>query len=126
MSKSKETIKSKEILKETSKDVISQKKFKTVIESSDDSDSTKKFKRLINMYLVNMSKLADNMVPELEVRFGTKKIKSLTKIDFYNVIKSLLNHNFTNTLENYYLKIITDNEHSNIRTQINGFPNIQH
>ena len=64
MSKSKETIKSKEILKETSKDVISQKKFKTVIESSDDSDSTKKFKRLINMYLVNMSKLADNMVPE--------------------------------------------------------------
>lgn len=73
MSKSKETIKSKEILKETSKDVISQKKFKT-IESSDDSDSTKKFKRLINMYLVNMSKLADNMVPELEVRFGTKKL----------------------------------------------------
>ena len=126
MSKSKETIKSKEILKETSKDVISQKKFKTVIESSDDSDSTKKFKRLINMYLVNMSKLADNMVPELEVRFGTKKIKSLTKIDFYNVIKSLLNHNFTNTLENYYLKIITDNETSNVRTQINGFPNIQH
>jgi hypothetical protein len=126
MSKSKEIIKSKEILKETSKDVISQKKFKTVIESSDDSDSTKKFKRLINMYLVNMSKLTDNMVPELEVRFGTKKIKSLTKIDFYNVIKSLLNHNFTNTLENYYLKIITDNELSKIRTQINGFPNIQH
>ena len=126
MSKSKETIKSKEILKETSTDVISQKKFKTVIESEDDSDNTKKLKRLINMYLVNMSKLADNMVPELEVRFGTKKIKSLSKIDFYNVIKSLLNHNFTNTLENYYLKIITDNELSNIRTQINGFPNIQH
>ena len=126
MSKLKETIKSKEILKETSNHVISQKKFKTVIESSDDSDSTKKLKRLINMYLVNMSKLSDNMVPELEVRFGTKKIKSLTKIDFYNVIKSLLNHNFTNTLENYYLKIITDNESSNIRTQINGFPNIQH
>jgi len=122
MSISKETTN----LKEKPANVISQKKFKTVIESSDDSDSTKNFKRLINMYLVNMSKLPDNMVPELEVRFGTKKIQSLTKIDFYNVIKSLLNYNFKNTLENYYLKIISDSEFSNIRTQINGFPNIQH
>ena len=47
MSKLKETIKSKEILKETSNHVISQKQFKTVIESSDDSDSTKKLKRQI-------------------------------------------------------------------------------
>ena len=38
----------------------------------------------------------------------------------------MLNYNFTNTLENYYLKIITSNESSNIRTQINGFPNIKH
>ena len=127
MSKSKVTTKSKETekLKETSQEVISQKKFQTVIESSDDSDSTKRFKRLINMYLVNKSKLPDNMIPEFEIRFGTKKIQSLTKIDFYNVIKSLYNYNFKNTLENYSLKIITDNEFSNIRTQITGFPNIQ-
>ena len=84
MSISKETTN----LKEKSANVISQKKFKTVIESSDDSDSTKNIKRLINMYLVNMSKLPETMLPELEVRFGTKKIQSLTKIDFYNVIKS--------------------------------------
>lgn len=122
MSISKETTN----LKEKSANVISQKKFKTVIESSDDSDSTKNLKRLINMYLVNMSKLPETMLPELEVRFGTKKIQSLTKIDFYNVIKSLLNYNFKNTLENYHLKIITESEFSNIRTQINGFPNIQH
>lgn len=122
MSISKETTN----LKENSANVILQKKFKTVIESSDDSDSTKNLKRLINMYLVNMSKLPETMIPELEVRFGTKKIQSLTKIDFYNVIKSLLNYNFKNTLENYHLKIITDSEFSNIRTQINGFPNIQH
>tara|TARA_B110000444_G_scaffold4800_1_gene4505 strand:+ start:16067 stop:19726 length:3660 start_codon:yes stop_codon:yes gene_type:complete len=122
MTTTKETTK----FKETALGVISQKKFKTVIESSDDSDATKKLKRLINLYLVNVSKLSDNMVPELEVRFGTKKIKSLTKIDFYNIIRSLLNNNFKNTLENYHLKIITDNESSNIRTQITGFPNVQH
>jgi len=69
MSISKETTN----LKENSANVISQKKFKTVIESSDDSDSTKNLKRLINMYLVNMSKLPETMIPELEVRFGTKK-----------------------------------------------------
>ena len=111
-------------LKETS-EYISQKKFKSVIESSDDSDNTKNFKRLINLYLVNITKLPENMYPEFEIRFGTKKIQSLTKIDFYNVIKSLLNYNFKNTLENYYLKIIPDNEFSNIRTQITGLPNIQ-
>tara|TARA_X000000368_G_scaffold388346_1_gene349788 strand:- start:10124 stop:13747 length:3624 start_codon:yes stop_codon:yes gene_type:complete len=112
------------LLKNTS-DIISNKKFETVIESSDDSDNTKKFKRLLNMYLLNMFKLSDNMIPEFEVRFGTKKIKSISKIDFYNVIKSLLNNNFKNTLENYSLKIIPDNEFSKIRTQIDGFPNIQ-
>tara|TARA_Y100000741_G_scaffold63502_1_gene45280 strand:- start:3206 stop:6847 length:3642 start_codon:yes stop_codon:yes gene_type:complete len=122
MSKSKETT----YLKEMSAEQISQKKFKSVIEASDDSDNTKKFKRLINTYLQNMTRLSENMHPELEVRFGTKKIKSLTKIDFYNVIKSLLNYNFKNSLENYYLKIITDNESSNIRTQITGLPNIQY
>ena len=113
-------------LKQSSSDIISQKQFKTLIESSDDSDSTKKIKRLINLHLTNLSKLSENMQPELEVRFGTKKIKSISKIDFYNVIKSLLNYNFHCTSDNYYLKIILDNEFSNIRTQLSGFPNIQH
>ena len=113
-------------LKQSSSDIISQKQFKTLIESSDDSDSTKKMKRIINLHLTNYSKLSENMQPELEVRFGTKKIKSISKIDFYNVIKSLLNYNFQATSDNYYLKIILDNEFSNIRTQLSGFPNIQH
>ena len=108
-----------------SKQNILEKKFKSSIESDDDSENVKKFKRLIQLYLVNMSKLSENMVPEFEIRFGTKKIQSLTKIDFYNVIKSLLNYNFKNSRENYYLKIITNDEFSNIRTQITGFPNIQ-
>ena len=113
-------------LKQSSSDIISQKQFKTLIESSDDSDSTKKMKRIINLHLTNYSKLSENMQPELEVRFGTKKIKSISKIDFYNIIKILLNYNFKCINENYYLKIILDNEFSNIRTQISGLPNIQH
>jgi|TARA_B110000259_G_scaffold182305_1_gene225727 hypothetical protein len=99
---------------------------KTVIESSDDSDITKQFKRLINLYLQNINKLPENTEPELEVRFATKKIKPLYKIDFYNVIKSLLNNNFKCTNENYALKITLDNETSNIRTQVSGLSNIQH
>ena len=109
-----------------SKEILSTKQFKTVIESSDDSQNTKNIKRLINLYLVNMNKLPDNMIPELEVRFGTKKIQPLTKIDFYNVINVLLHYNFKSENENYILKVISDNESSQIRTQINGLPNIQH
>ena len=99
---------------------------KTVIESNDDSDITKQFKRLINLYLLNINKLPENTESELEVRFATKKIKPLYKIDFYNVIKSLLNNNFKCSSENYALKITLDNESSNIRTQISGLSNIQH
>ena len=102
------------------------KKIKSIIENSDDSDLTKQFKRLLNLYLANLTKITNNNIPELEVRFGTKKIKSISRINFYNVIKSIISNNFKLESENYYLKIITDNELSNIRTQINGLPNIQH
>ena len=100
-------------------------KITSVKENSDDSDLTKQFKRLLNVYLSNLIKFNTNINPELEVRFGTKKIKSISRIDFYNVIKNLISNNFTKSSENYYLKILLDNEMSNIRTQISGFPNIK-
>ena len=37
-----------------------------------------------------------------------------------------INYNFKVNSENYSLKIIMDNEFSNIRTELSGFPNIQH
>lgn len=101
------------------------KKLKSVIESSDDSDDTKKFKRLLNLYMENLTKFPENSNPEFEVRFGTKNIKSITKIDFANVAKSLLANGFKLVKENYSLKIIMDNEYSQIRTQLNGLNNIQ-
>ena len=115
----------KDSINESSNKTIS-KKLKSVIENSDDSENTKAFKRVLNLYLENLKKFSENVNPELEVRFGTKKIKNITKIDFYNVVKSLMNFGFKLNNENYCLKIIMDNEFSNIRTQLNGLPNISH
>tara|TARA_B100000902_G_scaffold348404_1_gene356324 strand:+ start:1616 stop:5488 length:3873 start_codon:yes stop_codon:yes gene_type:complete len=115
----------KDSINESSNKTIS-KKLKSVIENSDDSENTKAFKRVLNLYLENLTKFSENVNPELEVRFGTKKIKNITKIDFYNVVKSLMNFGFKLNNENYFLKIIMDNEFSNIRTQLNGLPNISH
>ena len=76
------------------------KKLKSVIENSDDSENTKAFKRILNLYLENLTKFSENTIPELEIRFGTKKIKNITKIDFYNVVKSLMNFGFKLNNEN--------------------------
>ena len=71
--------KSKTKISSNTSDIISKKQFQTVIENSDDSDSTKKFKRIINLYLENLSKFSENIIPELEVRFGTKKSNQYQK-----------------------------------------------
>tara|TARA_B110001450_G_scaffold110795_6_gene104617 strand:+ start:6124 stop:9885 length:3762 start_codon:yes stop_codon:yes gene_type:complete len=106
-------------------DTSSKLKAKSINETTEDSDLSKDFKRYINLYLEKLTKFPENNVPEFEVRFGTKKIKNITKVDFYNVIKILLNYDFKLNAENYYLRIINDHTLSNIRTQISGFPNIQ-
>ena len=74
---------------------------------------------------------------ELEVRFGTRNLKhvaSITKIDFDNVIKTLLSAGFVmQKTDDYTLKINSEivnaqtgkPEMSNIRTEIAGLHNIQ-
>ena len=79
--------------------------------------------KYLEIYSNNLSKFAKNSQPEFEVRFGTKQIKSITNVDFYNVIKILLNYNFKLHSENYILKVIAID--SNIKTEITGLPNIQ-
>jgi hypothetical protein len=77
-----------------------------------------------------------NLTPELEVRFGTKKIQTLTKNDYDNVIQKLKSFGFTtsNSSGNYYLRI--NNEYldnitgkfklsDNTRCEIIGLHNIQ-
>lgn len=72
---------------------------------------------------------------ELEVRFGTRNIKKITRIDFDNVIKKLksLDYYCNNQEGNHILKIQPEFEDpktgeiktSSIRTEIQGISNIQ-
>ena len=101
-----------QLIKETSKD-------------SQKEELSNKFQKYIETYLSSYTRFSENVYPEFEIRFGTKKIKNINKVDFYNVIKSLLNYDFKLINENYFLKIMNASNLSNIRTQINGMPNIQ-
>jgi hypothetical protein len=72
---------------------------------------------------------------ELEVRFGTRGIKPLTKNDYDNVIKKIKSFGFTSVDENGLYSLRIQNERldnvtgrfslSNIRAEINGITNIQ-
>ena len=72
---------------------------------------------------------------ELEIRYGTKNIKHITKIDFDNLISKLLSSNFERThgYEQYTLKIQSEymDTHtgrrmiSKVRTEISGLDAIQ-
>ena len=84
-----------------------------------------KFLNYIDLYLSSYTRFPENIHPEFEIRFGTKKIKNINKVDFYNIIKSLLNNDFKLNNENYHLKIMNSSNLSNIRAQITGLPNIQ-
>jgi len=73
--------------------------------------------------------------PELEVRFGTRGIKQLTKNDYDNVVKKLKSAGFEtkNSAGDYYLRInceYLDNttgrfKTSEVRTEVSGIHNIQ-
>jgi hypothetical protein len=94
------------------------------------------FDNLVKQYYASNPHIYNSTTSsELEVRFGTKGIKRLTKTDYDDVIKKLksLGFNSINENGNYSLKI--QNEYldkntgvfklSNVRTEINGLHNIQ-
>jgi hypothetical protein len=98
---------------------------KEISKDSQKEELSNKFLKYIETYLSTFTRFSANVYPEFEIRFGTKKIKNINKVDFYNVIKSLLNYDFKLVNENYHLKIMNASNLSNIRTQIDGMPNIQ-
>ena len=88
------------------------------------------FENLVKTYYNN------NRAGELEVKFGTKGIKSITKNNYDNVVRKLKSSGFQSLGEengNYYLRINCEYldsttgrfKMSNIRTDIRGLPNIQ-
>jgi hypothetical protein len=77
----------------------------------------------------------NNRTGELEVKFGTKGIKNITKNNYDNVVKKLKSAGFTTIGEengDYYLRVNCEFldintgrfKMSNIRTDIRGLPNI--
>ena len=91
-----------------------------------------KLKEMINISLAYL--MTDKEDLELEVRFGTKNIKYITKQDYDNVIQKLLSLDFRmDGPGDYILRCFgeyTDPQtgvvkQSNIRTEINGLANIK-
>lgn len=94
-------------------DSLTKEKEPNEVPESEESKESKKeqlskqFIGLLDTYLSSFTRLSETNIPELEIRFGTKKIKNINKVDFYNIIKSLLNYDFKLNNDNYYLKIMT-------------------
>ena len=91
------------------------------------------FDNMVEQYLGGVLR-TDGGSLELEVRFGTRNLKhvaSTTKIDFDNVIKTLLSSGFViEKTDDYTLKISSEivdpqPKMSDIRTEIKGLHNIQ-
>lgn len=90
------------------------------------------FHNIINKYLENVTNISDG-APELEIRFGTRGKKAISKIDFDNVIKKLKSSGFIMGPNQNTLKIqtsFTDSKtgqlkDSNVRVEINGVYDIQ-
>jgi len=85
-------------------------------------------------YLANPYVKSISSIPELEVRFGTKGIKQITKNNYDNVIKKLKSSGFTtkNSTGEYYLRMNSEFmdldgkiKISDIRAEIVGLHNIQ-
>ena len=97
-------------------------------------NSQQQFDNIINKYLENVTNIAMGGTSELEIRFGTRGINPISKIDFDNVIQKLKSCGFymINT-NDYSLKIQNEfidkqsgrTQESNIRVEINGIHNIQ-
>jgi hypothetical protein len=91
------------------------------------------FNIITQKYLDNVLQ-RDDGIPELEIKFGTKNIKQITKNDFDNVIKKLISSGFKISMsQEYSLKIqseFTDENTgktklSDVRAEIYGISDIQ-
>ena len=93
-----------------------------------------KLDKMIGIYLENAKILAGTRDSnlELEVKFGTKNIKRITKIDYDNVVQYLLSSGFTTTPDQFKLRIFNEfidiktgvTKLSHIRTELGGIGNI--
>lgn len=93
------------------------------------SSEKQRLNNILKTYLENvLRKTTKNDSIEMEAKFGTRKIKKISKIDYDNVIKILKSSGFVLKNSNYLLRIISEYtdiktgkiQLSNIRAEING------
>ena len=101
--------------------------------SNKEEDPQKQFDNIIQVYLDNVTKTIDGE-SELEIRFGTRGIKPINKMDYDNIIQKLMASNFEMINSNAYsLKMQSEfvdkntgkTRPSNVRVEINGQHDIQ-
>jgi hypothetical protein len=118
-------------------DQLEQEALKEEISKSSKISNQDRFKKLIEIYYQSNPYILGALSnDELEVRFGTRGIRALTKIDYDNVIKFLKWHKYYSdnvegeyrlTIQNEHINQITGKfEISNVRTEIYGMAAIQH
>ena len=96
-------------------------------------DPNERLEELLKLYMEKIASFPDTKTPEMEVKFGTKGVKTINKSNFNNVIRSLLNFGFKQTdTEDYMLRIGLDlddkkmgDEYRNVRIEMNGIKTIQ-
>ena len=102
--------------------------------SEEKQTSNNALNAMISIALEQDSSSIRNKNIELEVKFGTKGIKRITKIDYDNVIKKLKSLDFIETgPEEYILRCMNEfidtktgiRKISNVRTELTGFDNIK-
>ena len=88
---------------------------------------------MLKIYLDNLLKANANENLELEVKFGTRDIKPITRIDYDNVIKTLKSAGFVLNTSNYLLRIMSEFNDlksgkvrmSSIRTEITSLQDVR-
>ena len=120
-----------DLLKEEEEEIIN----KEIIVKKDINPQTQLNELIQKFYNANPFIYNSNLSHELEVKFGTKGIKQLTKNDYDNVIKKLKSFGFVSpdNTGKYYLRINSEFldsktgkfKLSDIRAEINGLHNIQ-
>ena len=97
-------------------------------------NSQQQFDNIIDKYLENVTNTSVDGNSELEIRFGTRGVNPISKIDFDNVIQKLKSIGFIiETTNDYSLKISSEyidkntgaTKLSNVRVEVNGINDIQ-
>lgn len=87
--------------------------------------SRSQFEDLVALFLSDKLRDKSDIKPELEVRFGTRGVKSLTQINYDNVIRQFKSVGFKPDVAQETLKIIPEGkEFDGIRVTIHGQHNI--